>query len=177
MTVAPQESENQAEWIMRFQAGDPVVFADIYAKYANDLLAYFAARKPTRTPVEDLTQATWTKIWKYRTNFTYGSFRPWMYKVASSILTDHWRLKLPDLLAENFDPSEPTFDHDDSRLAALRECLKNVEGTFVEVVRGRVQGLSTERLCEQYQVNAKTIATRIHRGKQLLRECVERKLQ
>jgi len=166
MIVATEESENQAEWIARFQAGDSVVFADLYAKYANDLFAYFAARKPTRFSIEDLSQATWTKIWRYRTNFTYGAFRPWMYKIANSVLTDHWRRKLPNLLAENFDPSEPTYDQDDSRLDALRECLENVEGTFVEVVRGRVNGLSTESLCEQYQVNAKTIATRIHRGKQ-----------
>lgn len=89
-----------------------------------------------------------------------------MYRIASNELISQWRRKYPELLGDDFDPAEPAFDQEDERLGALRECLEAVEGKFVEVVRGRIQGISTEELAQRHQISSKAVATRIHRGKQ-----------
>ena len=169
------EIEINADWIARFHAGDETVFEQLYSRYTTDLSAYFAARRVNRTSVDDLLQMVWLKVWKYRSSFQHGNFRAWMYRIAANELISQWRRKYPELLSENFDPAEPAFDQEDERLSALRECLEAVEGIFVEVVRGRIRGLSTEELAQHHKISSKAVATRIYRGKQLLRECVEGK--
>lgn len=169
------EIEINADWIARFHAGNETVFEQLYSRYSTDLAAYFAARRVNRTSVDDLLQTVWLKVWKYRSSFQHGNFRAWMYRIAANELISQWRRKYTDLLGEDFDPAEPAYDQDDERLSSLRECLESVEGKFAEVVRGRIQGLSTEELAQRHQISSKAVATRIHRGKQLLRECVEGK--
>ena len=160
----------------RLHAGDPTIFEELHQRYARELMAFLASRCPSSLSPEDLGQNVWLKLWSKRLDFTEGDFRPWMYRIAKNHLIDQYRKKMPERLAEDIDLASPELDEEDDRLDALRDCLEQVEGTFVEVVRGKTQGLSTDQLATMYQVNSKTVATRIHRGKQLLRECVERKM-
>ncbi len=171
------ELEIAADWIARFHMGDQVVFERLYRIYSHDLAAYFAARANSRSLVDDLLQTLWMKVWNHRTSFRHGNFRSWLFRIARNELIDHWRRKYPELMGENFDPASPVCDQEDDLLDALRDCLDTVQGTFVEVVRGRTLGMSTAELATRFQIDASTVATRIHRGKQLLRECVEGKKQ
>lgn len=176
MSTTTNTFEENAAWIARLHAGEKTVFEELHQRYARELLAFLASRCPASLTPEDLGQSVWMKLWNKRLDFTEGDFRPWMYRIAKNHLIDQYRRKVPERLAEDVDLASPELDEEDDRLDALRECLEQVEGTFIEMVRGKTQGISTEQLATMYQVNSKTVATRIHRGKQLLRECVERKI-
>ena len=169
------DTEKNTDWIALLHAGDRDVFGQLYARFAIELLAFFASRTSTHNSAEDMSQSVWLKLWENRLNFRHGDFRAWMYRIAHNLLIDLWRKKYPTLLEEYFDPAQPIFDQENDQLEALRECLESIEGSFVEVVRGKTQGLTTLELAAKYNIDSKTVATRIHRGKQLLRECVERK--
>jgi len=176
MSTTTNTLEGNAAWMARLHAGDPKIFEELHKRFARELMAFLASRCPASLSPEDLGQSVWLKLWSKRLDFIDGDFRPWMYRIAKNHLIDQYRKKMPERLAEDIDLASPELDEEDDRLDALRDCLEQVEGTFVEVVRGKTQGLSTDQLATMYQVNSKTVATRIHRGKQLLRECVERKM-
>jgi RNA polymerase sigma-70 factor (ECF subfamily) len=169
--------EPNAARIVRLHAGDPDTFGELHARYAGELMAFLSARCPIRISAEDLGQSVWVKLWEKRGDFKQGDFRAWMYRIARNMLIDQCRKKYPERIAEEFDLTAPEWDQPDEWLDALRDCLQLVEGSFVEVVRDKTGGLSTEQLAKKYKISPKTVATRIHRGKQLLRECVERKVQ
>lgn len=168
-------SESDETRIARFQAGDKGAFDEFYSLYALELRAFFAARCQNRDAMADLCQSIWLKLWENRHSFEHGSFRAWMYRIANNHLIDYWRKKKPSLTDESFDFVSPEFDEEDPRLDALRECLESLAGSFMEVVRGRTQGLSTEELSVKHNIPTATVNTRYFKGKQLLRDCVERK--
>ncbi len=171
-TIEPEKSK---EWIALFHAGDREVIEELHARYADVLVAFFAARTFNHDSANDLSQTVWVKILEKRQSFLHGNFHSWMYRIARNLLIDHWRKKYPSLLDEDFDPAEPTYDQEDDRLESLRECLESVEGSFVEIIRSKTQGLSTTLLAKQYGISPMTVGSRFHRGKQLLKDCVERK--
>ena len=158
-----------------FHVGDGSLFGDLFERYAGELLAFLSSRVPNRLSADVLAQNVWLKVWSKRTDYHGGNFRAWLYQIARNELIDACRKKYPERLADGFDPMTLEFDSNHDWLAALRTCLDQVEGTFVEMIRCKSRGHTTDQLVAQFGISPVTVATRIHRGKQLLKDCVRRK--
>ena len=166
-----------ATLIARFCAGDGHALEQLIDHYGGELLAFAGSKVARHESADDLAQEVWMKIWANRAKFDGNNFRAWMYKIANNHLLDQMRRKRLNNIPEGYDLAMPEWDPEDSRIDALRECLQQLDGAFVEVIRGKVSGQSTKQISLEHQISEATVATRIHRGRQLLRECVERKLQ
>lgn len=68
----------------------------MYDTYANDIFRYIYVHVKNQQLAEDLTADTFTKAWVNLDSFDFKQPRPWLYKIAKNLMTDHWRKKRPD---------------------------------------------------------------------------------
>ena len=169
--------------VRRFIAGDRQAFDDLYRSFASLLLAFLAARMKTLQHAEDVSQDVWNQVWKKRESFDGSHFKGWVFQISRRRLIDHARsskrhdqVPLEDghETAEKGDPTEIV--RREEELKAFGDCVKSVGGKFIEaVVRTQLAGESPEALASEEGVARATIDTRVSRGKQQLRECMEKK--
>jgi len=76
---------------------DPNAFGDLYDLHFDRIYAYIYRKTGDRQAAEDLTSETFTKalahIGKYR--YTGQPFAAWLYRIASNLVTDHYRTRRP----------------------------------------------------------------------------------
>ena len=169
--------------VRRFIAGDRDAFDDLYCSFAPQMLAFLVARMKTLQDAEDVAQFVFAQAWKKRESFNGNHFKGWVFKIARHRLIDHARsskrhdqapLDEGHEIVENADSTEIV--RREEELTAFGDCVKSVGGKFVEaVVRTHLQGESPEDLAKEEGVARGTIDTRVSRGKQQLRECMEKK--
>jgi len=169
--------------VRRFIAGDRQAFDEIYSSLASPVLAFLAARSKTLQNAEDVSQDVWNQVWKKRESFDGTHIKGWIFQIARNRLIDHARsskrqerISLEDGhdIAERIDPGASI--QREEELNAFRDCVESVGGVFVEaVVRTQIAGESPQELAKQQGVARATIDTRVSRGKQQLRDCMEQK--
>jgi RNA polymerase sigma-70 factor (ECF subfamily) len=84
--------------IARAQAGDPAAFAEIYARYASQVLRYLYARLREPEAAQDLTQEVFVRVLKGIGGFEYRgekSFLGWLYTIAGNVLIGQVRRRTP----------------------------------------------------------------------------------
>jgi RNA polymerase sigma-70 factor, ECF subfamily len=180
------DSSGPAEATLRFLEGDRTGFDDLYDLHARELLAFLVARLRNRSEAEDVLQDVWLKVWTKRTQFVDGSFRGWIFSIARTTLVDSVRKKSRRQEVADLDGGlDPAVKHDvasdilrTEELQVFRDCLDEVGGAFVKVFRMvKVENRSPEDVAGTLEVTRGTIDTRVHKGKQQLKDCVEKKLQ
>ncbi len=72
---------------------DPDAFADLYRLYVDRVYTYIHRRCGSRELAEDLTAVTFEKALAGIDRFTWrrGGVAPWLYRIASNQLADHYR--------------------------------------------------------------------------------------
>lgn len=66
-------------------------FEDMYASNKPLIYRFMFWRTKDEMLAEDLTSNVFEKAWRTRKNFTGGSARAWLYRVAHTTLIDYWR--------------------------------------------------------------------------------------
>jgi len=182
MNLGPDTFPDTAT-VRRFIAGDRQAFDDLYGSFASPVLAFLAARSKTLQNAEDMSQDVWNQVWKKRKSFDGTHIKGWIFQIARNRWINHARsskrhertsLEDGHDIAERFDPGASM--QREEELNAFRDCVESVGGVFVEaVVRTQIAGESPEELAKQQGVARATIDTRVSRGKQQLRDCMEQK--
>ncbi len=118
---------------------DPEAFAELYRRYLPEVYAYAARRTGSREVAEDITSATFERVYAKLDRFRWqrGGFAPWVMRIAANETIAHYRregrgqgergqaafarLHVPehdeqDLVIDRIDQSEAT----DLRLALCR---------------------------------------------------------
>jgi len=167
----------QPELIARFQSGDSSALDHIISHMGSELLAFVVNHCPSGYSAEDITQDVWLRVWQNRTQFGQGNFRGWIYQIARNLICDIHRKKRPDTLVDGYDPPAREYDPPDPRLDALSDCLANLVSEFAEAIRAQMRGMSTKEMADLLKVNTGTVGSRLTRGRQRLKECVERKMR
>lgn len=72
----------------------------MYDTYADDIFRYLFVHVRDRELAEDMTADTFTRAWKSIDKFDFSQPRPWLYKIARNILTDHWRRKKTEAMGD-----------------------------------------------------------------------------
>lgn len=163
--------------VKRFLESDPAAIGDLMAVYGTQLTAFFINNRPTAVQADDIAQEVWLRVWKARRQYIDGNFRGWLFRIARNVLAEVHRKRRTELLPETYDPAAAENDLEDPRLSALKECLEQLAGDFLVTIRGQIDGLTTRELSEQLGVPEGTISSRSNRGKKLLKQCVEQKMQ
>jgi RNA polymerase sigma-70 factor (ECF subfamily) len=129
---------------------------------------------------EDLTQETFIRVFRSLQNYQPGTFEGWLHRITTNLFLDmvrrRGRIRM-EALPEDYDrvPAEdpnPEQIYHDSRLGPdLQAALDSLPPEFrAAVVLCDVEGLSYEEIGATLGVKLGTVRSRIHRGRQALRD-------
>ncbi|MCA9082035.1 MAG: RNA polymerase sigma factor [Planctomycetaceae bacterium] len=168
-----------AELAGRFRQGDRAAFQELHRQINPGLEAFLAARAKGRVEASDLAQEVWLKAWNAREKWTEGHFRGWIFQIARNRLLDEYRRqgsRPASQMPEEMEIVQRIVDDQSERIDALRGCLEHVGGSFVQVLKLQLEGSSTEEIASLLNISPATVYTKASRGRDELRDCVERKL-
>jgi RNA polymerase sigma-70 factor, ECF subfamily len=129
---------------------------------------------------EDLTQETFIRVFRSVQNYHPGTFEGWLHRITTNLFLDLVRRRARirmEALPEDYDrvPADepnPEQIYHDSRLGPdLQAALDSLPPEFrAAVVLCDIEGLSYEEIGATLGVKLGTVRSRIHRGRQALRD-------
>ncbi|HYO03984.1 MAG TPA: RNA polymerase sigma factor SigE [Mycobacterium sp.] len=129
---------------------------------------------------EDLTQETFIRVFRSVQNYQPGTFEGWLHRITTNLFLDMVRRRSRirmEALPDDYDrvPAEdpnPEQIYHDARLGPdLQAALDSLPPEFrAAVVLCDIEGLSYEEIGATLGVKLGTVRSRIHRGRQALRE-------
>ncbi|MEX0663674.1 MAG: RNA polymerase sigma factor [Acidimicrobiia bacterium] len=166
---------------------DPSAFGTLYRRYVGRIFAYAHRRTWTREAAEDVTAATFERAYRNLDRFDAegAGFGPWLYRIASNELVDHYRREgrsrsqrgqraLRALADEHSHDDLEGIERDDE----IRDML-----TALDTLRPRYQaaltlrylsGLSADDAAEAMGCSKPVLAVTLHRALGALRREFER---
>jgi len=129
---------------------------------------------------EDLTQETFIRVFRSVQNYQPGTFEGWLHRITTNLFLDmvrrRGRIRM-EALPEDYDrvpadqPNPEQIYHDARLGAGLQAALDSLPPEFrAAVVLCDIEGLSYEEIGATLGVKLGTVRSRIHRGRQALRE-------
>ena len=129
---------------------------------------------------EDLTQETFIRVFRSVQNYQPGTFEGWLHRITTNLFLDMVRRRgrvRMESLPDDYDrvPADepnPEQIYHDSRLGPdLQAALDSLPPEFrAAVVLCDIEGLSYEEIGATLGVKLGTVRSRIHRGRQALRD-------
>jgi len=176
--------------------GDDGAFAELFRRYAGRLFGYLYHMSGDRELAKDLVQETFLRAHRARSRFDPSRvFRPWIFRIASRVHTDHTRSWFGSLSRRSvslFGGDEGTGPGWGDRLAGspAREPARAAEGRDLAArVRAEVgrlplpyrealllhdlEGMTCREVAEATGRPIGTVLSWVHRGRALLRDRLE----
>ena len=120
--------------VQRAQQGDREAVATLYRVHVRMIYRYMASRVPTANDAEDLTAEVFVRMVEALPNYqmTGAPFEAWLYRIASSRVSDFYRSKanrqneeLPDQLSADEESFEETLAEEEN-VDLLRRALRQL---------------------------------------------------
>lgn len=129
---------------------------------------------------EDLTQETFIRVFRSVQNYQPGTFEGWLHRITTNLFLDMVRRRnriRMEALPEDYDrvpaddPNPEQIFHDSHLGPDLQAALDSLPPEFrAAVVLCDIEGLSYEEIGATLGVKLGTVRSRIHRGRQALRD-------
>jgi RNA polymerase sigma-70 factor (ECF subfamily) len=119
-------------------AGETSRLEILFERHHRSLYSFLRRTTGNPTLAEDLTQDAFLRVLRYRSSYNRRhEFRPWLFRIARNILTDHFSLR----------PREDQLDHESPRYSDERPSPRRiVEGKDrLARVETAITALSTEQ--------------------------------
>lgn len=183
MPALPDDSH----WIALARKGDTAAFSELVMRHQWTVRAFLLTRLSRKEEAEDLAQETFVTAWQKLAGFDDSRpFVPWLRGIALNLLRNHLRKfkeapiggdeALQALLDQQLDRWEEA-GSDAPRLSALADCLTRIDGPARDLLHARyVEGHSLQDLCQRTGRKHSAITMQLHRLRQVLADCVERKM-
>ncbi|WP_343603196.1 RNA polymerase sigma factor SigE [Mycobacterium sp.] len=129
---------------------------------------------------EDLTQETFIRVFRSVQSYQPGTFEGWLHRITTNLFLDMVRRRSRvrmEALPDDYDrvpadgPSPEQIYHDSRLGPDLQAALDSLQPEFrAAVVLCDIEGLSYEEIGATLGVKLGTVRSRIHRGRQALRD-------
>jgi RNA polymerase sigma-70 factor (ECF subfamily) len=162
-------------------------FVQLVVSHQAALHAFVLALLPGHPEADDVVQEVNASLWKKRGEFAVGTnFKAWMFSVARFKVLALWRDQkrrlvwaVPEetlnLLMD--DAVESFAGLEDSRLVALRQCIRDLRPEDRGLILRRYfDGYSLKRLAREVDREADNLKGSLHRIRLALRACVRWKI-
>jgi RNA polymerase sigma-70 factor (ECF subfamily) len=163
--------------------GEEESFNALLAEHGNAVFAFLCRRVRPRETAEDLFQETWIHVIQSAGTFRGSSpVRPWLYRIALNVITDHYRRGMAKRRGGGVEPESldsvpeqavvlPESLARSQEAATLHEAVERMPDPFREVVRLRYfEELSTRDVAAVLDCAEGTIKSRLARGLALLQQ-------
>ncbi|WP_373876688.1 RNA polymerase sigma factor SigE [Lolliginicoccus levis] len=132
---------------------------------------------------EDLTQETFIRVFKSLSSYQPGVFEGWLHRITTNLFLDMVRRRSRirmEALPEDYDrvpsdtPDPQQVYHDTHLDPHVQRALDSLAPEYrAAVVLCDIEGLSYEEIAATLGVKLGTVRSRIHRGRQALRDSLE----
>ncbi len=157
---------------------------DLVRQHADRVYRLAYRLSGSQHDAEDLTQETFIRVFRSVKNYQPGTFEGWLHRITTNLFLDmvrrRGRIRM-EALPEDYDrvPADepnPEQIYHDSRLGPdLQAALDSLAPEFrAAVVLCDIEGLSYEEIGATLGVKLGTVRSRIHRGRQALRDHLAR---
>lgn len=170
---------------IRMERRSPVrIFTGAHQDFKDILSSHAFFKVSDKSTSEDLVQDTFMKAWAYMLKGTrIDVMKAFLYHILNNLIVDEYRKRkttsLDNLMEKGFEPSSDPSDRLFSALdgKAVLHLVENLPPLYKKVIHLRyVQDLSLKEISEITGETKNTIAVRIHRGLQRLRELHDSKI-
>ena len=164
--------------------GDRRAFADLYERTSAKLFGIVLRILKDRARAEDALQDVYIRIWQRAGSYDRRQGKPvtWMAAVARNRAIDIVRAARPTQTLDEDGDEEDVFragghraaELDPGELESLRTCLGEIaEEDRNLILLAYYEGYSREELAERFAMPTGTVKTRLRRGLQRLRGCLD----
>ena len=164
--------------MLKVREGDLQKLGLLFERYRNILFGYFFKLSKNRELSEDLVQAVFIRVIKYKHAYRGdGSFKTWIFHIARNIQIDHWRkekkqgtkvtsYEIEDRLTGDNDSnySEEKFQNLDKALDLLPDEKKEL------IVLSKLKGMKYKEIAEMMNLSEPIIKVRAFRALKELKE-------
>ncbi|PYE12585.1 RNA polymerase sigma-29 (SigE) subunit [Williamsia limnetica] len=129
---------------------------------------------------EDLTQETFIRVFRSLSSYKAGTFEGWLHRITTNLFLDMVRRRNKirmEALPEDYErvpgnePDPEQIFHDANLDPDLQSALDSLAPEFrAAVVLCDIEGLSYEEIATTLGVKLGTVRSRIHRGRQAIRD-------
>jgi len=174
------KNENLAEIIAGCKAGRTEAFSRLVDIYANACFGYFYRLTGNVETSNDLLGELFVKLLEKIDSYRYGSFKKWLFTIASNIFYDYLRQK--QRRKKLFDAERYRLQKETAKRATaetyaidkLQGKLEKLDGETRELILLRFYSeLSFKEIAEIRSAPIGTILSKVHRGLKKLRELME----
>lgn len=177
----------EIQWVRMAQTGDTEAFARLVQRHQHGVRACLAARMDDPHEAEDLAQEVFVTAFQKIGEF--DAERPlaaWLRSIAFNLLRNHWRKFRPIAIGGNEElaslldqrvAADCRPEHEPRLLVALGDCLGELDGPARDLVQRRYRDEhSVRELSIELQRGYSALTMQLHRLRELLANCIERKL-
>ena len=163
--------------------GDEIAFRLLVEKYKNYIFAIILKFIKDNKEAENVSQEVFLQIFLSLDKYKDDNFKAWIGRIATNKAIDYTRKKktkdIEDSLEENIldgfhmNPSTTpeSLVIEEERKREIRKAVKNLPDIYGQVIyKFYFQGKSYDEIALEEDVAKKTIASRLYRGKNLLKE-------
>ena len=174
-------SPSDHELMIAVRAGEVARLGDLFERHQLPLFGFFVRLTSDRTTAEDLVQAVFHRVLKYRRTYRdEGKFSAWLYHLARRVAADHSRrharapiaadpADLPDPVDEAPHAGEQTARAED--IAFMQTALAALPLDQREVlILHRFQHLRYDEIARLLNVSVGAAKVRAHRALSALRD-------
>ena len=181
------DAERETDGVLVSRARhDPAAFAQLYRRFVGRIFAFAHRRTWTREAAEDVTAATFERAYRHLDRFdpSGAGFGPWLYRIASNELVDHYRREgrsrsrrgqraLRALADEHtHDDLDRVESADD--IQQMMSALDTLRPRYQEALMLRyLSGLSADESAKAMRCTKPVLAVTLHRALAALRRAVE----
>jgi RNA polymerase sigma-70 factor (ECF subfamily) len=164
---------------------DSAAFGALYRRYVDRIYAFAHRRTWTPEAAEDVTAATFERAYRNLERFdTSGSgFGPWLFRIASNELVDHYRREGRSRSARGQRALRALADHDThddleeiergEDVAEMLSALGELRPRYQEALTLRyLSGLTADEAAEAMGCSKPVLAVTLHRALGALRQAV-----
>ena len=173
------EPYDEPAWIEAAKR-DPVAFAPIYERHATPVYRYCFRQTGDPDLANDLTAKIFVraieKLHQYRPQ-PGATFRSWLFTIARSIITDHWRRHRPlqllderEMALEDGDPGPEEVAVHRTEVEELRRVLDRLPDRQREIVELRLAGLTTAEIAAAMEMTVAGVKSAQTRAYSRIRE-------
>ena len=143
----------------------------LYSRYKKPLLGYFYNNIFDESKSEDLVQAVFEKVIKYKKNFSgNGSFRSWLFTIARNTYIDDFnarkRTRSVDILDHDF-AHEEHGEHqmiENEKADLLQKALKMLDDDKREMLTMiKLNDMKYQQVADLYGLSLSNVKTRVFR--------------
>ena len=176
---------NEFQLIEKAKKGDKDSFEEIVDLYKNYVFAIILNFIKDYNEVENVAQEVFLQIYISLPEYKNDNFKAWVSKVASNKSIDWIRKKKSKFREETMEESEYLIDIvnienektpedillEEEKSKEISEMCKSVSPIYEDVIiKFYLEGKSYEEIAEEENVAVKTIASRLYRGRNMLKE-------